>query len=779
MQPGDTLGKYTIESLIAMGGMAEVWLATASGVGGFKKQVVLKTILPQLAENPDFVHMFVNEALLAAKLNHPNIVQIFDLGQADGRYFIAMELVLGRTLRQISRIRRRQNKLLPPWFVLHVVKGVADGLSYAHEFSDEKGQRLGLVHRDVTPENVMITFTGAVKLLDFGVAKATQTPSLTRAGTIKGKYAYLSPEQARGLPADQRCDTYAAGIILYELLTGVRPFWADNEIMLLRKVAVGNPPRPREVSKWLPQELDDIIVKALAFRPEDRHSEVGQLEEEISAFLKARQDRRGRRDLGQFVSKLFAGEADIPADVLKRLRRQAGDAPLPEPRPLDKPPTVESLVGGPPGLSTGRVTSVASPAQVSGVLGEPDRTTTMRERDEEDEPRTASSEIVPAGSQEETSIADGGALEEQISLASFTDLGVEMEDEGEGDDLSETSAVPPPAGVPFPGEDKDEPTTPSGVSFSDAMDEDEDTPVSGARTAEVDFDSIADEPEPEPVLENVQPAADFQAGRRTEPEGGPSQPEPEPEVETGEEEVPLDPISSLWDTASVRLSTGARDAMANLWDSASGQASEDVPEQTGAGQASSPDAAETDIPSAPGFTTRAGRVEDDQPSPTSPPPTGEDGEQDTDSPNIFRAHRRRLARDTDEDIFSSHHRSTLSGPVRSVKTQPFATRERSTPKPPAPEPSRRQDTEDPFRHEPEPEEQGPKQQAAEHFEAGLAHMRDGEREEARQEWEKAAALDPDKRLYKINLRQLDKQDSPDLPASARSWWGDDKQDGDA
>jgi serine/threonine protein kinase len=319
MQAGDTLGRYEIEELLARGGMAEVWLAISRGVGGFAKKVVLKTILPDLAENPDFVRMFINEALLAARLNHPNIVQIFDLGQIDDRYFIAMEYVPGRTLRQISRRCRQKGQLIPPWFVLRALATVCDGLQYAHDQRDDQGNPLGLVHRDITPENIMISFTGTVKILDFGVAKATAAASLTRAGTLKGKYAYISPEQVHGAPADRRSDVYSVGVMLYELLTGSRPFRGSNDLDLLRKVAAGNPAPSRELAPWIPVELDATIMQSLAAKPESRFQNATAFGEKLLSFLKQAQDHRGQREMGLFVSGIYPDDPNIPSDILKSL----------------------------------------------------------------------------------------------------------------------------------------------------------------------------------------------------------------------------------------------------------------------------------------------------------------------------------------------------------------------------------------------------------------------------------------------------------------------------
>jgi len=342
--------------------MAEVWLATSKGVGGFQKRVVLKTIIPELAENQDFVKMFINEALLAARLNHAHIVQIFDLGNIEGRYFIAMEYVPGRSLRQISRASRQKGSLLPQWFVLRCMTSVCEALQYAHDCVDENGEPLGLVHRDVTPENVMVSFTGAVKVVDFGVARASSAAPLTRAGTLKGKYSYISPEQVKGATADRRSDIYSLGVVLYEMLVGSRPFRADNDLDLLRQVAKGEFIPPRQ-APWINPELEHIILRALAMDPAIRYQEASELNEDILSYLSDVRDRHGQREMSLLVSMLFPDEPAIPSDVLRRMSSNPNlqnqlfsDIETPTPPVEDSLQTIEyaevEVVGGEPEVDT-------------------------------------------------------------------------------------------------------------------------------------------------------------------------------------------------------------------------------------------------------------------------------------------------------------------------------------------------------------------------------------------------------------------------------------------
>jgi serine/threonine protein kinase len=316
IQEGGRLGRYQLITRLATGGMAEVWLGRATGVKGFQKTIVLKTILPHLADDPDFLRMFVDEALLAAALNHPNIVQIFDLGQIGDTYFIAMEFILGKTMRQVQRVLRKQRKVMPPWLVLRTVVSVCDALHYAHNRSDDDGNLLGIVHRDVTPENLMVSFSGVTKVVDFGIAKASTAATVTRAGKIKGKLSYLAPEQiihAGTMPPDGRSDIYSLGVVLYELLTGVRPFRASNDMALLLKIPKESPQPPCDIARWVPTRLSDIVMKAMAKDPDERFLDAGALGEELETFLTSVGTYPTERHISGYMCKLFTeDERRIP-----------------------------------------------------------------------------------------------------------------------------------------------------------------------------------------------------------------------------------------------------------------------------------------------------------------------------------------------------------------------------------------------------------------------------------------------------------------------------------
>jgi serine/threonine protein kinase len=323
LEPGGTFGRYEMLTRLATGGMAEVWLAQFTGVAGFQKKVVLKTMLPHLAESPEFVRMFINEASLAARLNHPNIVHIFDLGELHSRYFIAMEYVAGKSLRQIGSRFRKAQKPMPLWFLLRVIGAACEGLQYAHDLVDGKGTQLGLVHRDVSPENLMVSFTGMVKLVDFGVAKATRLGApVTKVGRLFGKFSYMAPERVHGLPADRRSDVYSLGVILYEFLTGTRPFAGDDEMQVLALVAEGKVRDMREIVPNIPKELVRITMTAIAPDPDERYQHAQDLGEDLMDYLS---DNRldNNQSIAVELSALFSESQEIPSNVKRTLAAPA------------------------------------------------------------------------------------------------------------------------------------------------------------------------------------------------------------------------------------------------------------------------------------------------------------------------------------------------------------------------------------------------------------------------------------------------------------------------
>src|SRR6266478_1730266 len=279
------IGKYKLVRLIASGGMAEVYLARQAGAAGFEKLVCLKRILPHLARDKQFVEMFLNEARLAARLDHPNIVSIFDLGEANGNYFIAMEFIDGPSLRAAAKRALERGEWLPIPEIVNIVSMAAAGLHYAHELTEAAGKPLGLVHRDISPANVLVHRNGAAKVVDFGIAKAANSSSSTRTGTLKGKVAYMPPEQLRGDPLDRRTDVFALGVVLYELLAGQRPWAGDSEVSLIGRIMTEDPPPLSTLRPDAPAGLVAVLDRALAKDREARYASCHDLQADLEALL--------------------------------------------------------------------------------------------------------------------------------------------------------------------------------------------------------------------------------------------------------------------------------------------------------------------------------------------------------------------------------------------------------------------------------------------------------------------------------------------------------------
>jgi eukaryotic-like serine/threonine-protein kinase len=310
-------GKYALQRKLAEGGMAEVFLAKQTGMEGFEKLVVVKRILPQLCSDDSFVKMFLNEARVAARLNHPNVVQIFDLGKLGDQYFIAMEYVHGEDLRAVIREATDADKRPPIGLVCRIIADMLGGLHYAHTRVGADGKPLGLVHRDVSPQNVLVTYEGSVKLVDFGIAKATRAidAAQTQAGLLKGKYAYMSPEQARGQPVDARSDVFCVGVLLWELATWQRLFKRPTEMSTLMAVIEEPIRAPHTVEPTLPPELDRLIMKALARKTDDRFASAQDLRAALENLIRTSGWEADTLALSTYMRDLFA----------KKLRQQAAD----------------------------------------------------------------------------------------------------------------------------------------------------------------------------------------------------------------------------------------------------------------------------------------------------------------------------------------------------------------------------------------------------------------------------------------------------------------------
>ena len=314
-------GKYSLFELIGRGGMAEVYKGRIQGPAGFERTFVVKRILPHLSDDTTFIKMFVEEAKLSARLAHPNIVHIFELGAVDGEYFISMEYIRGHDLSETMRAIWKTMGPPRPELVAYIGREACRGLSYAHGLTDENGRLLGMVHRDISPSNVMLSYEGAVKLLDFGIAKALgDAPEITKSGTMKGKYAYMAPEQTEGDHVDNRSDIFACGIVLHEVLTGRRLFKGANDVQTIERVRRCEVPRPSLQNPAVPPELDAIILKALQRNPADRWADAADMANALDDIVHA--SRFQPDHLAQLLYDLFPIEgggpprATIPATTI-------------------------------------------------------------------------------------------------------------------------------------------------------------------------------------------------------------------------------------------------------------------------------------------------------------------------------------------------------------------------------------------------------------------------------------------------------------------------------
>jgi len=302
------VGQYYLLDKIAQGGMAEIFKGLAYDLHGLKKTVVIKKILPQIAADPEFVNMLINEAKIAVMLSHGNIAQIFDLGKVGDDYFMVMEFVDGKSLSQIHRQSLKKGELIPIEYICYFISEVANGLNYMHRRSDDQGRNLGIIHRDISPQNVIVSYSGTVKIIDFGIAKAAMQVNITDSGVLKGKFAYMSPEQARGEPIDPRSDVFSLGIILHELLTGGRLFKGANKRETLQNVRRGSVPAPSLARRDLPEAIDTIVLKTLSKDPKNRYLWASEFHDDLVKFLYTHYPNFQPSTVTTFIRNLFAEE---------------------------------------------------------------------------------------------------------------------------------------------------------------------------------------------------------------------------------------------------------------------------------------------------------------------------------------------------------------------------------------------------------------------------------------------------------------------------------------
>jgi eukaryotic-like serine/threonine-protein kinase len=314
-----TLGKYRLIAELGRGGMAEVFLAVTStpSMLSFAKLVVIKKPRAHLAEDAEFIAMFVDEARIAARLNHPNLVQTLEVGEVDGQYFLTMEYLDGQPL---HRVLSRARDELPLDMHIGVLIDVLAGIHHAHELKDYDGTPLRVVHRDVTPHNVFITYDGTVKVVDFGIAKAVGRAAETRHGIVKGKMAYMAPEQASGREIDRRVDIFTVGIMLFEAITRRRMWRGLDEMEIVRRLVEGKiPSSPRAVDPTVDEELDRICQRALAARPADRYETAAAFQRDLEKYLSSGgRSRPSGREIGEYVSGKFADKRQMINTIIEK-----------------------------------------------------------------------------------------------------------------------------------------------------------------------------------------------------------------------------------------------------------------------------------------------------------------------------------------------------------------------------------------------------------------------------------------------------------------------------
>lgn len=298
-------GRYLLLDKVAAGGMAEVWRGKITGEANFQRIIAIKKILPHVSADEDFITMFTDEALITSSLVHANIGQVYEFNKVGDVFYIAMEYISGRDLKSVWSWSKARGQIMPIELAAYIVAKMCDGLDYAHSRRDPAGHVSGVVHRDISPQNVLLSWEGDVKVIDFGIAKATEKSGKTRPGTLKGKFAYMAPEQIRGLPLDGRSDIFAIGVVLYELVTGQRGFQAESEFSLLEMVRNVEIRPPSLLNQNLPAEMERIIYKALTKDRDQRYQTGADLSEDLQRFLLTRGKPPQARDLSAFLRENF------------------------------------------------------------------------------------------------------------------------------------------------------------------------------------------------------------------------------------------------------------------------------------------------------------------------------------------------------------------------------------------------------------------------------------------------------------------------------------------
>jgi serine/threonine-protein kinase len=377
----EKIGRYQLCFELASGGMASVYLARAEGAPGFEKLVALKRIHPHLADEKDYVEMFLDEARIASRITHANVCSVFDFGEAEGEYFIAMEYLVGEPLSRVQRrvvanADQRASALLPARMA-RVIAQACEGLHAAHELRDADGESLHVVHRDVSAENLFVTYDGATQVVDFGIAHARQRVHHTEAGQVKGTFPYMAPEQMTAAVVDRRVDVWALGAVLWELLTLRTLFLRDTDVNTMYAVLSGEIRPPSDYRSDVPPELDEIVLKALQRSPHERWQSAREMGRALRRFLAKQDDLVGPAEIADWMEELFPGGESRKRQLMEIARASDGAiASDPPHRPGDKsgrrgmqiPPTAGRRLPAPPPLPASLLVMMIGVATVLTVV---------------------------------------------------------------------------------------------------------------------------------------------------------------------------------------------------------------------------------------------------------------------------------------------------------------------------------------------------------------------------------------------------------------------------
>ncbi len=371
--PPRILGRYALYEPIASGGMATVHFGRLLGPVGFARTVAIKRLHAQFAQDPEFVSMFLDEARLAARIRHPNVVPTLDVVALDGELFLVMEYVQGEPLGALLKATRKAGRKVPIPYAVAIISGALRGLHAAHEAKDEQGEPLGIVHRDISPQNILVGVDGAPRVLDFGVAKAAGRLQVTRQGQIKGKIAYMPPEQIHGTASDRRTDVYAAGAVLWETLTGVKLFQGDSDIAVFAKVMEGKVLPPSQLAPGVPAALDAIVMRALAKSPEDRFEDAREMARALESVVPL----VATAEIGEWVEATAAEHLATRTQTVSRIEvdsavsnpRADGLAAWPSSGPASVSATrLAPMAAGPPGADATEVSGSSASAVVESAV---------------------------------------------------------------------------------------------------------------------------------------------------------------------------------------------------------------------------------------------------------------------------------------------------------------------------------------------------------------------------------------------------------------------------